>query len=71
VRTPALGRDMPLNVFSGRIDGSGRVPLSTLHSAKAREFDAVILFGINAEDFQIGAMLSRRRPCEKLGGSSM
>ena len=48
---PALGLDMPLNVFSGRIDGSGRVTLSTLHSAKGREFDAVILFGINAEDF--------------------
>ncbi|RYJ59193.1 ATP-dependent helicase [Pseudomonas songnenensis] len=48
---PALGLDMPLNVFSGQIDGSGRVTLSTLHSAKGREFDAAILFGINAEDF--------------------
>ncbi|MDH4874420.1 ATP-dependent helicase [Pseudomonas sp. BN515] len=48
---PALGHDMPLNVFSGRIDGSGRVTLSTLHSAKGREFDAAILFGINSEDF--------------------
>lgn len=48
---PAQGHDMPLNVFSGRIDGSGRVTLSTLHSAKGREFDAAILFGINREDF--------------------
>lgn len=48
---PAMGLDMPLNIFSGRINGSGRVTLSTLHSAKGREFDAVILFGINAEDF--------------------
>ncbi|WP_286790243.1 MULTISPECIES: ATP-dependent helicase [Pseudomonas] len=47
----SLGLDMPLNVFCGRIDGSGRVTLSTLHSAKGREFDAVILFGTNAKDF--------------------
>lgn len=47
---PTEGRDMPLNVFSGRIDGTGRVILSTLHSAKGREFDAVILFGINNDD---------------------
>lgn len=45
---PARGKDMPLNVFSGRILGSGRVNMSTLHSAKGREFDAVILFGMNA-----------------------
>lgn len=52
VRTdPASKLDMPLNVFAGRIDGSGRVTLSTLHSAKGREFDAVIMFGINAQDF--------------------
>ena len=41
---------MPLNIFAGRIEGSGRVSLSTLHSAKGREFDAVILFGMNAGD---------------------
>lgn len=44
---PARGRDMPLNIFAGRLEGSGRVALSTLHSAKGREFDAVILFGAN------------------------
>lgn len=47
---PARGRDMALNIFAGRIEGTGRVSLSTLHSAKGREFDAVILFGMNAGD---------------------
>jgi DNA helicase-2/ATP-dependent DNA helicase PcrA len=47
---PTHDRDMPLNIFSGRIEGTGRVTLSTLHSAKGREFDAVILFGINNGD---------------------
>lgn len=47
---PAQDKDMPLNIFAGRIEGSGRVSLSTLHSAKGREFDAVILFGMNAGD---------------------
>lgn len=44
---PAQGGDMPLNIFAGKLEDSGRVTLSTLHSAKGREFDAVILFGIN------------------------
>ncbi|WP_324044576.1 ATP-dependent helicase [Aeromonas caviae] len=48
---PALGHDIPLKVFAGRTDGLGQVTLSTLHSAKGREFDAVILFGINRSDF--------------------
>ena len=48
---PMQGKDMPLRVFSGRIEGTGRVTLSTLHSAKGREFDAVILYGMNAGDF--------------------
>lgn len=47
---PSRGKDMPLNIFSGRIEGTGRVSLSTLHSAKGREFDAVILYGMNAGD---------------------
>lgn len=47
---PAGGNDMPLNVFAGRIEGAGRVSLSTLHSAKGREFDAVILYGLNADN---------------------
>lgn len=47
---PATDRDLPLNVFAGRAEGSGRATLSTLHSAKGREFDAVILFGMNDGD---------------------
>lgn len=47
---PAQDKDMPLDIFAGRIEGSGRVSLSTLHSAKGREFDAVILFGMNVGD---------------------
>lgn len=41
------GDDMPLNHFSGRVGETGRLNLSTLHSAKGREFDAVILFDMN------------------------
>ncbi len=39
--------DLPLGHFGGRIEGSGRLNLSTLHSAKGREFDAVIMFAMN------------------------
>jgi len=41
---------MALNIFAGHIEGSGRLSLSTLHSAKGRKFDAVILYGMNASD---------------------
>ena len=41
------GEDIPLAHFGGRIDGHGRLNLSTLHSAKGREFDCVILYGMN------------------------
>ena len=44
----ALG-NISLTHFSGRIEDSGRLNLSTLHSAKGREFDAVILFAMNNE----------------------
>lgn len=39
--------DLPLAHFGGRIEGTGRLNLSTLHSAKGREFDAVIMFAMN------------------------
>lgn len=42
--------ELTLATFSGRIEGSGRLNLSTLHSAKGREFDAVILFGMNNDE---------------------
>lgn len=45
---PSRGGDIALNNFAGRIEGTGCVSLSTLHSAKGREFDAVILFNMNA-----------------------
>jgi ATP-dependent DNA helicase UvrD/PcrA len=38
--------DMTLGLFSGFGEGNDRLCLSTLHSAKGREFAAVILFGI-------------------------
>nr|WP_078753956.1 ATP-dependent helicase [Enterovibrio nigricans] len=44
---PKQGLDMPLKVFAGRINDSGRMTLSTLHSSKGREFEAVIMFGVN------------------------
>ncbi len=43
------GEDMPLAHLGGLIEGHRRLNLSTLHSAKGREFDCVILFGINAD----------------------
>ena len=33
-----------------RLSGTGRVNLTTLHSSKGREFDAVILYGINGSE---------------------
>jgi DNA helicase-2/ATP-dependent DNA helicase PcrA len=47
---PESDLDMSLNRFAGRIEGAGRVTLTTLHSAKGREFDAVIMYGVNAAD---------------------
>ncbi|QDZ29575.1 ATP-dependent helicase [Noviherbaspirillum sp. UKPF54] len=41
--------NMPLAHLGGRIEGGGRINLSTLHSAKGREFDAVILFAMNSD----------------------
>jgi len=48
---PARDLDIPLPHFAGRVEGTGRVSLSTLHSAKGREFDAVVMYGVNAGDF--------------------
>ena len=52
--------DMELAHFGGRIEGSGRLNLSTLHSAKGREFDAVILFAMNND--VIPSWQEQRRP---------
>lgn len=49
---PAQGnQDISLPHFSGRFEQSGRLNLSTLHSSKGREFDVVILFGMNKYAF--------------------
>ncbi|MGB3445940.1 MAG: 3'-5' exonuclease [Xanthobacteraceae bacterium] len=42
--------DIPLAHLAGLVEGAGRVSLSTLHSAKGREFDAVVMYGVNAND---------------------
>jgi DNA helicase-2/ATP-dependent DNA helicase PcrA len=44
---PLTGRDLPLSHFAGKTEGTGRLNLSTLHSAKGREFDIVIMFAMN------------------------
>ncbi|TAX46516.1 ATP-dependent helicase (plasmid) [Rhizobium leguminosarum] len=48
---PTRDLDLALAQFAGHVEGAGRVNLSTLHSAKGREFDAVIMYGVNASDF--------------------
>jgi DNA helicase-2/ATP-dependent DNA helicase PcrA len=48
---PARDFDIPLAHFAGRIEGTGRINLTTLHSAKGREFDAVVMYGINSNEF--------------------
>ena len=52
-RTDASSKDgdIPLSHFAGRIEGHGRLSLSTFHSAKGREFDAVVLFGMDDDVF--------------------
>lgn len=45
--SPTENKDMTLDLFSGKTEGSGRLTLSTFHSSKGREFDIVIVFGIN------------------------
>lgn len=42
--------EIDLKLFAGRVEGSRRFTLSTLHSVKGREFDVVVLFGINNGD---------------------
>jgi len=44
---PSTTPELSLGAFAGRSEGQGQITLSTLHSAKGREFDAVILFGMS------------------------
>lgn len=48
---PAIGEDMTLGLFSGELQNSGRINLSTYHSAKGREFDIVFLYAVNEGEF--------------------
>lgn len=45
--SPEMDKDMSLDLFSGKTEGTGRLTLTTFHSSKGREFDAVIIFGVN------------------------
>ncbi|TDH74518.1 ATP-dependent helicase, partial [Acinetobacter baumannii] len=45
--SPQMNKDMSLELFSGKTEGTGRLILTTFHSSKGREFDAVIIFGRN------------------------
>lgn len=45
--SPTSNKDMSLDLFAGKTEGTGRIILTTFHSSKGREFDAVILFGVN------------------------
>ncbi|WAK04456.1 ATP-dependent helicase [Methylobacter sp. YRD-M1] len=56
----SVGGDMSLADFGGRNEGSSRLNLSTLHSAKGREFDVVILFAMNND--VIPSWRDQRRP---------
>jgi DNA helicase II / ATP-dependent DNA helicase PcrA len=47
---PTDDLDIPLAHLAGFVEGTGRVSLSTLHSVKGREFDAVVMYGVNASD---------------------
>jgi len=51
--------DMTLGLFSGFGEGNDRINLSTLHSAKGREFAVVILFGMDE------GRIPRRRATER------
>jgi DNA helicase-2/ATP-dependent DNA helicase PcrA len=46
---PSHHADPPLAEFCGMVPNSLRVNLSTLHSAKGREFDAVIIYPMNVD----------------------
>jgi superfamily I DNA/RNA helicase len=68
-RTAADGdvADMTLGLFSGFGEGNDRINLSTLHSAKGREFAIVVLFGMdNGRIPRKGAMAAEQREARRL-----
>ena len=59
--------DMTLGQFAGYGEGNDRINLSTLHSAKGREFDVVILLGIdNGRLPRTNASTSEKREARRL-----
>lgn len=68
---PTKGKDMSLGSFAGRTEGSGRLNLSTLHNAKGREFDAVILYGMNSGEIPSKEIGHQRHPCARPAVYSM
>ena len=61
--------DMTLGLFSGFGEGNDRINLSTLHSAKGREFVVVVLFGM--DDGRIPRRNTSLGTFERHGRSSM
>lgn len=47
--SPSNGFDISVAEFCGRSTEDGRLNLSTLHSSKGREFNAVVMFAMNAD----------------------
>lgn len=48
---PACDNDIPLSVFSGRMDLGRSVSIGTFHSSKGSEFDIVIFYATNGDVF--------------------
>lgn len=48
---PVHDNDIPLSVFSGRMDLGSSVSIGTFHSSKGREFDIVVFYATNGDVF--------------------
>lgn len=68
---PALKLDMALIVFAGKEEGTRRVTLSTLHSAKGREFDVAIMLASTSMIFRVNATSFQTMHYARHGGCFM
>lgn len=69
---PAEGLDLPLHHFAGQFEGTaGRVTLTTMHSAKGREFDASSCTESTPAIFQAAGINKARRRSATRGVRSM